>query len=320
MPNYYGYSPAQYYSQRANRKESQIQNIMNMIMQSKLMQQKRGQQDWERGMEEKRYELSERDVASRELRAGKETRPTMAQMKYDAVMKDPNVSDEDKAYYDKHHKLPDKGKLPGSIRVWAMKKYGHTAREVDSMDENSRRSIRDEYEMTHRKDKPTDYDKRITAGRKAVGVGAMTPEAFGRLEMGLPEEAAGGAITPSLRITNRRMIGGSVRKTFNEIRNLNPKDFKDPEKIAEWRQVGIELDMPVKYSEYNAMKKVDPRLLSDAEVRYMDKVEATRDIIKEKGITDKSTLDKKFLRLLDGETLDLILGAIKKEKKYFWQK
>ena len=65
---------------------------------------------------------------------------------------------------------------------------------------------------------------------------------------------------------------------------------------------------------------VDPRLLSDAEVRYMDKVEATRDIIKEKGITDKSTLDKKFLRLLDGETLDLILGAIKKEKKYFWQK
>jgi len=298
MPVYQNQGPQQYAMHQQNRKDDWIRQLLQMFM----MKQRQGRQDerWEQEHElsqrrTKAYETTVKTQADMAKRPKAPPKPTAQDQKWAIIdglverkLLTPDQGDKLKAGMGKPEK-PEAG-IPQSVdpkfKAHLIKTYGTNWRTEMSYDDF--KDIRNEWQIRTR---PKGPEKPTTAP----------------------------TVTPTSKLTSRRIISSAVNKTFIDIQNIDPKHFEDPEQIEAYRlRADVDIDMPPKYTKIKRYMEQD--LAKPEEIEYFNKATEAKDLLDEPefaDVTDISQLPAETVKDYGRDILQSILSLRKKKRKKF---
>ena len=294
MPVYQNQGPQQYAMYQQSRKDDWIRQLLQMFM----MKQQQGKKDerWE-----KEYELSKTRTEAYKTQAETQRKaseqPGKPSAFYEKFMtayqltKDPQKAYRMATGYKEPSPEEPQSTIPTAIDVnfkkYLIKNYGAGWREGMSVKDFE--DIRDEWQFRTRPEKPEKPEKEPT-------------------------------ITPTSKLTSRRIISSAVNKTFVDIQNEDPKAFENPEQIEAYRlRAEVDIDMPPKYTKVKRYMEQD--LAKPEEIEYFNKATKTKAWLdKHPEIFAITDIGADALAKLDKGIVQSILDLRKKPGKNIFQK
>jgi len=224
MPYYgAGGGPAEWAAMQQQRRDDQIRNILNMMMQFKQYQTERGDEMFNRGLEERRTAAYEKNAEP--------TQPRLAE--WEAKLMHPEwfaeaavtYGPEIEAAIEKKNKMAPGtfGKLPNEAKKELYQTYQRVSFTTPSAGGGA-----------------TDYDKKVTAANALLKAGKITDQEYNRIVTGYGED-----VTPRQNLSARTTIDLSTKRHRTAVSAGVKLNKKNVEQVRQTE--GINLDYPLEY-------------------------------------------------------------------------